>query len=165
MAKDKKLAKKPPKLKAPKLTEKQKASMHKRLAKAEKQLVEKRKRVEKAEKRLADERKRVKEAVAEKPVGKAIDKKAKSAKKKTKKTPESLVGPNGRSVSKIKRAKYKCATTGKYTCSHCGKPIKRGDTIRMVLVKYTDGSGEKLTFCSGGCRDTFRDKHQYPETK
>lgn len=64
---------------------------------------------------------------------------------------------------KAKHSKYRCATTGKYACERCGKEINRGDTIRMVAVKYADGLKDNHVFCSKECRNAFCDENAIPK--
>ena len=65
-------------------------------------------------------------------------------------------------VVKIKRSKFKCATTGKHECDECQTPIERGQTIRMVSVKYADGLTDQMSFCSKECRNAYCDRHNFP---
>ena len=75
------------------------------------------------------------------------------------------VDSEGRAIIKTKRSKYKCATSGKYACDECAKPINRGETIRFVSVKYADGTQERYQFCCGEHRNAYCDGHGIPQDR
>ena len=66
-------------------------------------------------------------------------------------------------VKKAKRSKFKCATTGKHSCEECGREIERGETIRFVDVKYSDGTHDHLTFCCKEHRNAYCDRENIPQ--
>lgn len=66
-------------------------------------------------------------------------------------------------IVKAKRSKFKCATTGKHFCDRCGKGIERGDTLRMVEVKYADKHADHFKFCSKDCRNAYCDENGIPQ--
>ena len=65
-------------------------------------------------------------------------------------------------VVKIQRRKFKCATTGKHFCAKCKKEIKRGNTLRMIDVKYADGTKKSYAYCCKKHRNEHCAKHNIP---